>query len=116
MAATVLRGRLGSGSSNGTVNYTNTTGGNARLIINYADSIASTANISMSWGGSASITESNVRAFGKYVAAASNLQNISVFSANSSPQALPVEVYLQSTDTFSITCNNYNIVVIPEDG
>jgi len=116
MAATVLRGKLGTGSSNGTVNYTNTTGGNVRLIINYVDSIASTANISMSWGGSANITETNVRAFGKYVASASNLQNISVFSTNSSPQALPVEIYLQPADTFSITCNNYNIVVIPEVG
>jgi hypothetical protein len=116
MAATVLRGKLGSGSTNGTYTYTNSTGGNVRIIINYADTIASSAAISLSWGGSASITETNVRAFGKNVAAASNLQNISVFSTNSSPQALPVEIYLQSTDSFSITCNNYNIVVIPEAG
>jgi hypothetical protein len=124
MAATVLRGKLGSGSSNGTTNYTNNTGGNVRLIINYADSISSSASISLSWGGGpfvttenlANITETNVKAFGKNVSVASDLQNISVFSTNSSPQSLPVEIYLQPTDTFSITCNNYNIVVIPEAG
>jgi hypothetical protein len=139
MTATILRGNAGTISPgpylegyerltgvNGPITYTNTTGGNVRVIINYVDSYSfsdranisgTTQRITMSWGtsGNASVTvfsENNgdLKVFGKNLNPISNLQD------RSYSNYLPSEVYLRVGDTFSITCRQYNIIIIPEDG
>ena len=102
MAAQVL-----SGSSN--PSYTNNTGQNVRVIINYMSSPTA-----VSWGG-VSATATNASAIGRNVAGIST-----VGSANNATGtgafALPTELMLSTSQTFSATCGAYNIVVIPEAG
>ena len=120
MAATVL-----SGSSN--VTYTNSTGGNARVIINYMASPTA-----MTWtttaGGTATITATNVRAIGRNLAFSNGIVGSSALTANNmgiidgtsaveaTSATLPTEIMLAGGQTFTATCSNYNIVVIPEAG
>ena len=136
MAATVL-----SGSSN--VTYTNSTGQNVRVIINYMRGLtqtsgsSSTTSISMSWatGGSAS---GQVLAIGRNLAftagvffAGTSANSTAMNSNNACPvvsqtstsssisipeTALPTEIMLATGQTFSATCSAYNIVIIPEAG
>jgi hypothetical protein len=63
MASQVL-----SGASNPT--YTNNTGQNVRIVINYMNATA-TGEITLNWAG-VSISETNVEAFGKHIACASS--------------------------------------------
>jgi hypothetical protein len=134
MAATVLTGT-------GTANYTNSTGDNVRVIINYFGS-SNSSNDSLGYGislvvGSASFTAPGATSIGKNLAlnsgflASSTTQiafgnSINMTVRNNSTdevenQSLPVEFYLQSGQTFSMSLGNggtaqYNILVIPEAG
>ena len=129
MASTVL-----SGSSN--VSYTNNTGQNVRVVVNYMSGAPDASNgypyIYMSFGSSGTIS-AIVRAIGRNLAFSSGIGGNSgglygAISANNmaasdSPigheftnVALPTEVMLAAGQSFSATCGPYNIVVIPEAG
>ena len=136
MASQVL-----SGSSN--VSYTNNTGQNVRIVINYMAGVSATATgasfsveyrtISLSWAG--------ISASAGFVAIGRNLAYNSVertglpqnsnnaLASNSGTLdtrtstfpldfegALPTELMLAPGQTFSASCGAYNIVVIPEAG
>lgn len=115
MASQVL-----SGSSN--VSYTNNTGQNVRIVINYmAGSTAAGAGpqISMSWAG---VSINNiVRAIGRNLAITlSGAGSINALPGQSGinlvASSFPTEIMIASGQTFSATCGEYNIVVIPEAG
>ena len=120
MASQVL-----SGTSNPT--YTNNTGGNVRVVINYMSNPSG-----MTWAGVV-IGGSNILAIGRNLAfsagatAPSNTSTVALSSNNMSMvdgsltseltnAALPTEIMLASGQVFSATCGTYNIVVIPEAG
>ena len=110
MASQVL-----SGSSN--VSYTNNTGQNVRIVINYMASPTS-----MSWSGGSS-SSTNTLAIGRNLAfyvgtsGAATANNASPIDAVEGVNfAHPTEIMLASGQTFSATCGAYNIVVIPEAG
>jgi hypothetical protein len=127
MAATVLTGT-------GTVNYTNSTGGNVRVIINYfgssnpSDSLKG-YGITIAAGG-ASFAATYAVAIGKNLALNSAQGSVNGFGNainmvvadlyEQMNHALPVEFYLSSSQTFSATLSNgtaqYNILIIPEAG
>ena len=102
MASQVL-----SGASN--PSYTNNTGQNVRIVINF---MASPTTVS--WGG-VSASTTGASAIGRNIAGIST-----VGSANnaigSTAFALPTELMLSTSQTFTATCGAYNIVVIPEAG
>jgi hypothetical protein len=118
-------------SGTGNVTYTNNTGQNVRVIVNYCSvSGGSQSSFLVSWGGGASAS-AQAFAFGRslataYVsvtgtAGAVSTQNI--LPVGNGSAALPTEIMLSSGQTFSITTSNssypvssYNIVVIPEAG
>lgn len=118
MASQVL-----SGSSN--ASYTNNTGQNVRLVINF---MASPSN--MSWGG-VSYT-SSLGAIGRNLAFAgggwlAGSDGVALVANNApgfinsgsgaiSSGSFPTEIMLAPTQTFTATCGAYNIVVIPEAG
>ena len=116
MASQVL-----SGSSN--VSYTNNTGQNVRIVINYME----TPN-SMSWAGVTKAASSVPLAIGRNLAFNNSLSStstsLSISSNNGVSQdgseqlnfAFPTEIMIASGQTFSATCSAYNIVVIPEAG
>ena len=123
MASQVL-----SGSSN--VSYTNNTGQNVRIVINYMkgiliQGIPVRSQISMSWAGVSVV--SNAYVIGRNLAfsqAASSGASISLSSNNAqgygeipTSLGLPTEIMLSPGQTFSATnIDAYNIVVIPEAG
>jgi len=125
MASQVL-----SGDSN--VSYTNNTGQNVRIVINYMRRDDPSSLITMSWtttsGGTASVSGSYPLAIGRNLAMAGGLYegsgSMSLFGQNAisidqyeqTNFALPTELMLAPTQTFSATCGAYNIVVIPEAG
>ena len=121
-------------SGSGSVSYTNNTGQNVRVVINYMSSPTS-----MSWKTGVSVPGVNVLAIGRNLAFSSGVYsptgsiaaNLAISSNNmvmidqSSSQyapseltntALPTEIMLASGHIFSATCGSYNIVVIPEAG
>lgn len=132
MASQVL-----SGSSN--PSYTNNTGQNVRVVINFMSSVTT-----ISWAGvsasAASCTIGRNLAYtnreeltglrgtaekpfsgsgdGTPLAIPPAPVSVSVASKNhlGSEGALPTELILASGQTFSATCGAYNIVVIPEAG
>jgi hypothetical protein len=114
MASQVL-----SGSSN--FSYTNTTGQNVRVIINYMRGVStgSGLQISMSW---ASVTISDtVTAIGRnlaFVGSTSSANNAQVGQSGITlqPAAFPTEIMLANGQSFSASCGAYNVVVIPEAG
>jgi hypothetical protein len=125
MAATILSGT-------GNVSWTNNTGGNVRVVVNYfgSNNVASTTNgvgISISAGGP-TFTASFAKAIGKNLAFSGGAASLGYVSNNmivndtneSTQQALPIEFYVPATQTFSITLSNgtasYNILILPEDG
>lgn len=124
MASQVL-----SGSSN--VSYTNNTGQNVRIVINYMS--GTTANVSgsyiinMNWAGVSA--SGNAFAIGRNLAfntgiigtssalAANNMLVGAVRTYEEAIEAaLPTELMISPGQTFSATCGAYNIVVIPEAG
>jgi len=129
MASQVL-----SGVSN--PSFTNNTGQNVRVVINFMKSIHSgsgnTGNntgITINWAG-VSASAQNAIAIGRNIAFSTGsgtetpgltitANNMTVFEsadAQKSNQALPTEIMLKNGETFSATCGAYNIVVIPEAG
>lgn len=117
-----------SGTSN--FSYTNNTGQNVRIIINYMQSSVDGTGrqtLSMSWSGGPSITNSYI-ASGNPITIGRNLAFInnspSQYGSNANNAAsiyaltngYPTELMLASGQSFSATCSNYNIVVIPEAG
>lgn len=130
MAATVLAGT-------GNVSYTNNTGGNVRVIVNYfgansADGTTNGKGISMNIAG-ATISAQYTKAIGKNLAlqggyARDSTSSISLYAQNLATdlnavnyqQALPIEFYLATTQSMSITLSggtaSYNVLVIPEAG
>jgi hypothetical protein len=130
MAATVLSG-------DGSFTYTNTTGGNVRVIINYYTNYRSTNNgtshFLMSWGtptvsidsGSGQAITTQVITFGRNLAHSTGGIAISANNmlGSNATAALPTEIMLPPGQTFTVTAKDsarplgpYNIVVIPEAG
>ena len=119
MAAQVLSGT-------GPLTYTNNTGENVRIVINFID-VGSTA-ARMSFGGGASVPLDGGNRYGKNLAFRSasshaSMNGINVDGGNSQGgrPGVPMELGLASGDTFSISSPsqgpaNYNIIVIPESG
>ena len=129
MASTVLSGT-------GNVTYTNSTGQNVRVVINFmqgpsAGSPGTFSVFNMSFGG-ATISVSLV-AIGRNLAAGylsfsgassqSAFGQNALYSQNTGPSAAPTEIMLAPGQTFSTSAPNpsyplgaYNIVVIPEAG
>ena len=123
MAAQVLTGT-------GNVSYTNSTGQNVRLVINYLKVGAisgGTANIT--FGDCKTIVINQNSTYGKSLAYYKQTGGtVSVTSEKSCPienqsggEPLPLEIALANGDTFSIQATNatnisYNIIIIPEAG
>jgi hypothetical protein len=109
MASTVLSG------TGGTIIgiYTNNTGGNVRLVINYMASPTF-----MSWAVGVSVTATGLTSIGRNLAfyGQSNSINNASSATTTGGSALPTEIMLAAGQTFSATCGVYNIVVIPEAG
>ena len=118
MAAQVLAGT-------GALTYTNNTGENVRIVINYLEVQGSYPHGggSMTWGGGASVALPQLVTFGKNLAATrEDGQNVGRVSSGGFDGA-PTELALANGDTFSFSApsyNNasytYNILVIPESG
>jgi len=132
MSATILSGT-------GNVSWTNNTGENVRVVINYfgandAGSATNGLGISMNAGG-AIFLASAAKVFGKNLATSggrTGSETSQVFVSENmitssstgiiafAPQALPTEVYLSDTRTLTITLTggtaSYNILIIPEGG
>ena len=123
MAAQVLSG-------NGNVSYTNSTGQNVRLVINYFEVGGLGGTPIVSFPG-CSITVDQLSTYGKTLAyqkesgstnIISNMAMAGVGAGSGSLKALPLEIALSNGDTFSITSSNsanikgYNIIIIPEAG
>ena len=118
-----------SGTSN--FSYTNSTGQNVRIIVNYARA-SNVNNVTMSWGsaGAVSISYNNVGAFGRNLASFVSNSNstgypVSIAANNVSPTAnntedtiaFPTEIMISNGHTFSLSnINAYNIAIIKEDG
>lgn len=113
-------------SGSGNVSYTNNTGQNVRIVINYA---SADYGLTISWAG-VSASSSYATAIGRNLAF-NNTTNpnqhgqignnmIVLDGYDATATALPTEVMLASGQTFSIsspfTMRSYNIVVIPEAG
>ena len=123
-------------SGSGNVSYTNTTGQNVRVVINYMRGSSDGAGglqVSMSWGGGAATSGPSVLAIGRNLAfnagiRSNNLNSVSITANNMcthtgisgvgelTEAALPTEIMLANGQTFSASCGAYNIVVIPENG
>ena len=118
MAAQVLAGT-------GALTYTNNTGENVRIVINYlaVEGSYPHGGGSMTWGGGATVSFPQIVTFGRNLAATrEHGQNTGKVSNNVFDGA-PTEIALANGDTFSFSApsyNNanytYNILVIPESG
>lgn len=120
MASQVL-----SGTSN--VSYTNNTGQNVRIVINYMKTrlISGLYQISMSWAGVSISSPSSFAEFtiGRNLASRTSigLESGGLIGNNLSGGAgtigLPTELMLAPGQTFAATgIDAYNVVVIPENG
>jgi len=123
MAAQVLSG-------SGNVSYTNSTGQNVRLVINYfeVNTLGGTPVVSFP-GGSVTVPQGAIygktlgyRAVGDTNTSSSSM-SASVTSVGSIDiTGLPLEIAMANGDTFSITqgsggnIKGYNIIIIPEAG
>lgn len=117
MAAQVLSG-------SGNVSYTNSTGQNVRLVINYLKTKENcSASPTIAFPGSSIILDQNA-AFGKHLGTypdgngAFRLEQTS----NQKIKSVPLEIAIANGDTFSINSSSstdiesYNIIIIPEAG
>jgi hypothetical protein len=124
MASQVLSGSSG-------FSYTNNTGQNVRIVINYMRRILPSSEMTMTWAGVSVV--STLNAIGRNLAFSNTFTGasttpISVTGNNAdyrqggpgtSPNggSLPTEIMLAPGQTFSAAnINAYNIVVIPEAG
>jgi hypothetical protein len=128
MASTVLSGT-------GNVTYTNSTGQNVRVIINFMRSYSVSRGggvidhyISMSWAGVSIVNGSGGASgssqfsigrnlaytnYGGYAGMTSNNANGGSYTTNLD---YPTEIMLTPGQTFSASCTAHNIVIIPEAG
>ncbi len=124
MAAQVLSG-------SGNVTYTNTTGQNVRIVINYVNILTGAGNGTMSFQG---VTVSLIAgtSYGKTLAlrdnfgggtGASATQTMAAQTGGESVRtAVPLEIAVATGETFSIThtdstrIDGYNCIIIPEAG
>ena len=124
MAAQVLSGT-------GEVSYTNSTGQNVRLVINYLKLGGLQAQECTVTFGGVSLKLGGDQTFGKYLAfstpSAGNRYNSSMKSKGAGTEnkgEMPMEIALANGDTFAITkgslavteIEGYNIIIIPEAG
>ena len=123
MAAQVLSGT-------GNVSYTNSTGQNVRLVINYLFVGANAGGTAtMTFAGCAGISINQNQIFGKtlaYKMASGDTNVVSSMASNAltsqtGTSTIPLEIALANGDTFSINATNaskisYNIIIIPEAG
>lgn len=134
MASQVL-----SGSSN--PSYTNNTGQNVRVVINYMNmrrTNAGNINLTINWAGvsvsySTTGNETNILTIGRNLACVNTvigLESVNVpgpkaiaaqnmytnMNDDFNLPAFPTELILAPGQTFSAICGVYNIVVIPEAG
>jgi len=129
MASTVL-----SGPSNPT--YTNNTGQNVRIVINYMSAQSTTVQFPNPPGGGETFLQivlrwagvsvsSRITVIGRNLAIYEGIATsggIALVASNAfgnqgqTTAPLPTEIMLAPGQTFSATCNIYNIVVIPENG
>ncbi len=122
MAAQVLNG-------SGNISYTNSTGQNVRLVINYIEIIPSGVTFSIS--EALNITFGvNGGVYGKTLAYRANSSTGAVEGSmawdvdqGQAIEAIPLEVALDNGDTFSVNgrdnstnIKGYNIIIIPEAG
>ena len=125
MAAQVLSGT-------GNVSYTNSTGQNVRLVINYLRIGNKGGDMTVSFPGN-SITLAANMVYGKTLGYRNSSGETNVLSSMAAPNhghgnitqinPLPLEIALANGDTFSATGNSnnqgidgYNIIIIPEAG
>ena len=122
MAAQVLSG-------SGNVTYTNSTGQNIRLVINYLKNITATGTMSFQ-GVSVDLPPNQV--YGKTLALRDNFGGGTGVSATqtmaaqtggtATRTAVPLEIAIAAGETFSIThtdstrIDGYNCIIIPEAG
>jgi hypothetical protein len=125
MAATVLNGT----TSNGSISWTNNTGGNVRLIVNYFGN-PTPASTNTSYGvqiaiGSATYRAPIATAVGKnlatYTTGTLSQVNMSAFGS-SGDNSLPVELYIPIATTLTLSRitgsgeYSYNLLLLPENG
>ena len=123
MAAQVLSG-------SGNVTYTNSTGQNVRLVINYLETASLDGDTTVSFPGN-SITIAPYSVYGKTLAyknatgsTGGTSSMASDFQGNHRVEVFPIplEIALANGDTFSITgassahIKGYNMIIIPEAG
>ena len=128
MAATVLNGE-------GSVSYTNNTGQNVRIVINYLSNYGNAIGTITISNANGSGFDLNLKkdsvigrnlAFTQYSTSPSSLMgsnatsNDGAFGNADSINGLPTEIAIEPGGTFSITLSNnamnYNMLVIPEAG
>ncbi len=121
MAAQVLHGQ-------GNVTYTNSTGQNVRVVINYLKVATSSSTLQITANGSTWGQELTYNAvYGKTIGyrQASNAnfvgENASTHGNHPTSEGVPLEFALDNGGTFTLTSsqtsyNTYNIIVIPEAG
>lgn len=115
-------------SGTGNVSYTNNTGQNVRIVINYMESKTNTLpggsqtnEMTISWSG-ASVSQfigtgGSLFALGRNLAFSNpNYNTANNYFGTSGYTGFPTELMLAPGQTFSATCGGYNIVVIPEAG
>jgi hypothetical protein len=103
-------------SGTGNVSYTNNTGQNVRIVINFMRSSApGSATLGLSWAGVSVTDQSGVSAIGRNLGTiqSSGTSN----NAFGTSGALPTEIMIAPGQVFSTSNTGaYNIVVIPEAG
>jgi len=104
MASQVL-----SGSSNPT--YTNNTGQNVRVVINFMMNVDG-----MSWGGVSYSSGAREFVVGKGIVIYLTSGLLGDTTILKEGGVFPVDIALSPTETFTATCGPYNIVIIKEDG
>lgn len=118
MASQVL-----SGSSN--PSYTNNTGQNVRLVINFMQNPSAMSWAGVSYTSSLGAIGRNLAFYGggfisssvgTAVAGNNAFGTINQVTSTVTNGAFPTEIMLAPTQTFTATCSAYNIVVIPEAG
>jgi hypothetical protein len=122
----------------GAVSYTNNTGQNVRVVINYLAAFnrdsPSSPSISISWGSQPftadasrnTTSDASLVAIGRNLAyynpdtsssnSSSSTANNALGGPSSSPGALPTEIMLAPGQVFFAAGGAYNIVIIPENG
>ncbi len=115
-------------SGSGSVSYTNNTGQNVRIVINYmsGNSTAGPGTITnpgiiINWGSPTSplrvqLAGIGFAAIGRNLAFNTNVTGLGNNGLLQPGNALPTELMLAPGQIFNATCGVYNIVVIPEAG